>query len=74
VRHLVPALQSYWLIIHVSIAVLSSALFTLTFATSALQPVQTHRHSMPVRSNHVRSGDVKLAQAPATISSGSSVC
>jgi cytochrome c-type biogenesis protein CcsB len=43
VGHLVPALQSYWLIIHVSIAVLSSALFTLTFAMSALQLVQTHR-------------------------------
>ncbi len=43
VGHLVPALQSYWLIIHVSIAVLSSALFTLTFAMSALQLVQAHR-------------------------------
>ena len=43
VGHLVPALQSYWLVIHVSIAVLSSALFTLTFAMSALQLVQTHR-------------------------------
>ncbi|WP_426299551.1 c-type cytochrome biogenesis protein CcsB [Arthrobacter sp. R-11] len=43
VGHLVPALQSYWLVIHVSIAVLSSALFTLTFAMSALQLVQAHR-------------------------------
>jgi cytochrome c-type biogenesis protein CcsB len=43
VGHLVPALQSYWLIIHVSIAVISSALFTLTFAMSALQLVQAHR-------------------------------
>ncbi len=43
VGRLVPALQSYWLIIHVSIAVLSSALFTLTFAMSALQLVQSHR-------------------------------
>ncbi len=43
VGHLVPALQSYWLLIHVSIAVLSSALFTLTFAMSALQLVQSHR-------------------------------
>ena len=43
VGHLVPALQSYWLIIHVSIAVLSSALFTLTFAMSALQLVQSYR-------------------------------
>ncbi|AFR30306.1 c-type cytochrome biogenesis protein CcsB [Arthrobacter sp. Rue61a] len=43
VGHLVPALQSYWLIIHVSIAVLSSALFTLTFAMSVLQLLQSHR-------------------------------
>lgn len=43
VGHLVPALQSYWLVIHVSIAVLSSALFTLTFAMSALQLIQSHR-------------------------------
>jgi cytochrome c-type biogenesis protein CcsB len=43
VGHLVPALQSYWLVIHVSIAVMSSALFTLTFAMSALQLVQSHR-------------------------------
>jgi len=43
VGHLVPALQSYWLIIHVSIAVISSALFTLTFAMSALQLLQSHR-------------------------------
>ena len=43
VGHLVPALQSYWLVIHVSIAVLSSALFTLTFAMSALQLVQSYR-------------------------------
>lgn len=43
VGHLVPALQSYWLIIHVSIAVLASALFTLTFAMSALQLLQSYR-------------------------------
>ncbi|MEV7662962.1 c-type cytochrome biogenesis protein CcsB [Paenarthrobacter sp. NPDC089316] len=43
VGHLVPALQSYWLIIHVSIAVLSSALFTLTFAMSVLQLLQSYR-------------------------------
>jgi cytochrome c-type biogenesis protein CcsB len=43
VGHLVPALQSYWLVIHVSIAVMSSALFTLTFAMSALQLLQAHR-------------------------------
>ncbi|MBG0738129.1 c-type cytochrome biogenesis protein CcsB [Paeniglutamicibacter antarcticus] len=43
--HLPPALQSYWLIIHVSIAVMSSALFTLTFAMSVLQLVQSRRET-----------------------------
>ena len=43
VANLVPALQSYWLIIHVSVAVAASALFTLTFAMSVLQLVQADR-------------------------------
>nr|WP_310293443.1 c-type cytochrome biogenesis protein CcsB [Paeniglutamicibacter sulfureus] len=43
VAHLVPALQSYWLIIHVSIAVLASALFTITFAMNVLQLLQHTR-------------------------------
>ncbi|MCU6482201.1 c-type cytochrome biogenesis protein CcsB [Arthrobacter sp. A2-55] len=43
--HLVPALQSYWLVIHVSIAVVSSALFTLTFALSVLQLLQSRREA-----------------------------
>jgi cytochrome c-type biogenesis protein CcsB len=45
VGHLVPALQSYWLVIHVSIAVMSSALFTLTFAMSVLQLLQSRREA-----------------------------
>lgn len=43
VAHLVPALQSYWLIIHVSIAVAASALFTISFAMNVLQLVQHAR-------------------------------
>ncbi|MEE1621316.1 c-type cytochrome biogenesis protein CcsB [Zafaria sp. Z1313] len=43
VAHLVPALQSPWLIIHVSIAVLASALFTITFAMAVLQLIQHRR-------------------------------
>ncbi|GAA1346919.1 c-type cytochrome biogenesis protein CcsB [Falsarthrobacter nasiphocae] len=43
VGNLVPALQSYWIVIHVSIAVLSSALFTLTFAMAVLQLFQARR-------------------------------
>jgi cytochrome c-type biogenesis protein CcsB len=45
VGHLVPALQSYWLVIHVSIAVLSSALFTLTFSMGVLQLIQSRREA-----------------------------
>ncbi len=37
VAQLIPALQSYWLIIHVSVAVLAAAIFTITFALSVLQ-------------------------------------
>jgi cytochrome c-type biogenesis protein CcsB len=40
---LVPALQSYWLIIHVSIAFISSALFTIAFSATVLQLVQHRR-------------------------------
>ncbi|WP_346923813.1 c-type cytochrome biogenesis protein CcsB [Rothia sp. (in: high G+C Gram-positive bacteria)] len=43
VGQLKPALQSYWLVIHVSIAVLASAIFTITFAMAILQLVQTSR-------------------------------
>jgi len=40
VGHLQPPLQSGWLVIHVSIAVLSSSLFALSAAMSALQLLQ----------------------------------
>ncbi|QCP07472.1 c-type cytochrome biogenesis protein CcsB [Micrococcus luteus] len=40
VGHLQPPLQSPWLVIHVSIAVLATALFTLTAAMSMLQLIQ----------------------------------
>jgi len=40
---LVPALQSFWLVIHVSVAFIASALFTLGFSTSVLQLVQQRR-------------------------------
>ncbi|WP_026534228.1 c-type cytochrome biogenesis protein CcsB [Arthrobacter sp. H14] len=45
VGNLVPALQSYWLIIHVSVAVTASALFTLTFSMSVLQLMQARREA-----------------------------
>ncbi|GAA1740376.1 c-type cytochrome biogenesis protein CcsB [Rothia terrae] len=46
VGHLVPALQSYWLVIHVSIAVLASAIFTITFSMAVLQLIQDRRERM----------------------------
>lgn len=61
VGHLVPALQSYWLIIHVSIAVLSWALFTLTFAMSALQLVQSHRQKALARGGPDKLGFIRHA-------------
>lgn len=45
VARLIPALQSYWLIVHVSIAVASSALFTITFAMAVLQLLQNSREA-----------------------------
>lgn len=38
-----PALDSYWLIIHVSLAFIASALFTMGFSTAVLQVVQERR-------------------------------
>ena len=40
---LVPALQSFWLVIHVSVAFVASALFTLAFSTTVVQLVQERR-------------------------------
>ncbi|PWJ53245.1 cytochrome c-type biogenesis protein CcsB [Quadrisphaera granulorum] len=40
---LVPALQSYWLVIHVSVAFISISLFVLAFSTTVLQLVQERR-------------------------------
>lgn len=43
IGHLVPALQSPWIVIHVSIAVLSAALFSISFAMNVLQLIQHSR-------------------------------
>ncbi len=43
VGHLVPALQSPWIVIHVSIAVFASALFAISFAMNVLQLLQHYR-------------------------------
>ncbi|NMR29632.1 c-type cytochrome biogenesis protein CcsB [Crystallibacter degradans] len=60
VAHLVPALQSYWLIIHVSIAVIASALFTLTFAMSVLQLLQANREARARAGQPERMGFLRL--------------
>ena len=40
---LVPALRSFWLVIHVSVAFVASALFTLGFSATVLQLIQERR-------------------------------
>lgn len=60
VGHLIPALQSYWLIIHVSVAVIASALFTLTFAMSVLQLLQADREAKARAGAKERFGFLKI--------------
>jgi cytochrome c-type biogenesis protein CcsB len=40
-----PALQTYWLVIHVSIAIAATGIFTVAFATSVLQVLQEARET-----------------------------
>jgi cytochrome c-type biogenesis protein CcsB len=61
---LVPALQSYWLVIHVSVAFIASALFTLGFSTSVLQLVQ-HRREEARAQGRVLSGGRFMDALPA---------
>ncbi|GAB4098181.1 c-type cytochrome biogenesis protein CcsB [Sinomonas halotolerans] len=67
VGHLVPALQSYWLIIHVSIAVLSSALFTLTFSMAVLQLIQGRREARIAAGGADRGGFMRLVPSALTL-------
>jgi len=53
---LVPALQSYWLVIHVSVAFVASDLFTLGFSTSVLQLVQHRREEARAQGRVLRGG------------------
>jgi cytochrome c-type biogenesis protein CcsB len=46
---LVPALQSFWLVIHVSVAFIASALLTLGFSLTVLQLVQDRREQVRAR-------------------------
>ncbi|WP_428985703.1 c-type cytochrome biogenesis protein CcsB [Sinomonas terricola] len=67
VGHLVPALQSYWLVIHVSIAVLSSALFTLTFSMAVLQLVQSRREAKIAAGGLDHGGFMRLVPSSLTL-------
>lgn len=51
---LVPALQSYWLVVHVSVAVLASGLLTLSCLMSVLQLVQARRQARRARGERPR--------------------
>jgi cytochrome c-type biogenesis protein CcsB len=53
---LVPALQSSWLVIHVSVAFLASALLTLSFSSTVLQLVQRRREEARARGELSRRG------------------
>ncbi|ROP43276.1 c-type cytochrome biogenesis protein CcsB [Pseudokineococcus lusitanus] len=53
---LVPALQSYWLVIHVSVAAVSSALFVIAFSANVLQLVQDRRERMAAAGRPARRG------------------
>jgi len=61
---LVPALQSYWLLIHVTVAFVASALFTLGFSTSVLQLVQHRRERVRAVGREPRRGRFMEALPP----------
>ncbi len=61
---LVPALQSYWLLIHVTVAFVASALFTLGFSTSVLQLVQHRREQARAAGREPRRGRFMDALPP----------
>ena len=54
-----PALQSWWLITHVSVAVLATGLFSLTFAMSVLQLIKQRAEK-----HHKVTGFLRLVPSP----------
>lgn len=52
----VPALQSYWLVIHVSIAFVASALLTIAFSATVLQLVQGRREDRRAAGEALKGG------------------
>jgi cytochrome c-type biogenesis protein CcsB len=62
---LVPALDSYWLIIHVFVAILATALSTLGFSATVLQLVQEKRDR--VKAAGRRAGGVFMDALPGSV-------
>lgn len=60
---LVPALRDYWLYIHVSVAFVASALFTLAFSATVIQLVQDGREQRRAR-GRARPGGAFMEKLP----------
>ena len=67
VSPLQPALQSYWLIIHVSIAVAASGIFTITFAMAVLQLLQSRREKKLAAGEDARLGFLRAVPTSVTL-------
>lgn len=67
VSPLPPALQSYWLIIHVSIAVAASGLFTITFAMAVLQLLQSRREKNAATGEDTKLGFLRVVPNSTTL-------
>ncbi|GAA4687989.1 MULTISPECIES: c-type cytochrome biogenesis protein CcsB [Kocuria] len=67
VSPLPPALQSYWLIIHVSIAVAASGLFTITFAMAVLQLLQSRREKNVTTGEDTKLGFLRVVPNSTTL-------
>jgi len=75
-QQLVPALQSYWLAIHVSLAALGEGAFAVAFAVSVMYLVQEMRHrrrSGTVVALHADAVPTKAMQQAAATVGGSTV-
>ena len=69
---LVPALHSFWLVIHVSVAFVAAALFTLGFSTTILQLVQEHREQARAAGHEPKAGRFMEALPTSAALEGSS--
>jgi cytochrome c-type biogenesis protein CcsB len=61
-----PALQSYWLILHVGVAITATGIFTVAFAASVLQVIKSYREEglAPVVAPAVTVGATGAGSAP----------